>query len=256
MICVTSFHRDHYEVYARRFLESWKAYWPASSKLLVYQQDFDYKDPDKRLEIINFDSRVTEFFNFRDQTTRLIDSSVERKEKNRFVKGLRWSYKIYSLCNAMQYHQEPIIWLDADTETIRHIPEDWDLQLLNSHDCAVHWEPQEKHSMIAGEDFVHWETGLFVVAGSQSQRTQMADSVRHLYDSGEIWNRPFIWDGYAWADACKDVMTCFDLWESKPGRRPFGSKHVKHYMKHHSGNRKFKSQNLDPVSGRLQGEIK
>lgn len=254
MICVTSFHRDHYELYAKRFIDSWKTYWPNDSKLIIYQQEFDYRDPDNRIEVIDFDIQVSEFFNFRDNTKKLIENATEADEKNRYIKGLRWSYKIYSLCNAMKSCHDPIIWLDADTETLSKISNNWDTRLLNKHDCAVHWEPNQKHSAIAGTEYVHWETGLFVVAGTKSQRTQMIHNIINLYDSGEIWKRPFVWDGYAWADACRNIMTCYDLWESKPGHRTFGSRHVGKYMRHHNGNRKFKSQNLDPISGRIKGD--
>ena len=83
----------------------------------------------------------------------------------------------------------------------------------------------------------------------------MSDKILDLYNSGEIWNRPFIWDGYAWADACEGVMTCFDLWESNPGHRPFGSKYVKKYMRHYPGKAKFLSYDLDSISGRTKENL-
>ena len=255
MICVTSFHRDHYDSYAKRFLTSWKMYWPQNSKLLIYQQEFDYSDPDSRLEILNFDTCVEEFANFKKKTDQLIETAISEKERNRYVKGLRWSYKIFSLCNAMKNHEDPLIWLDADTETLKRIPQKWDIQLLNGRDCAVHQEPQKKHSAISKKDYIHWETGLFVVGGTQDQRKKMSDKILDLYNSGEIWNRPFIWDGYAWADACEGVMTCFDLWESNPGHRPFGSKYVKKYMRHYAGKAKFLSYDLDSISGRTKENL-
>jgi hypothetical protein len=252
MICITSFHKDHWTVYAKKFLETWKHYWPSTARLIIYGQDCkDLVDPylDGRIIYIDLDQnpKVKEFEKHAQEKI----SAATGKSKNKFLKARRWSYKVFSIADAINNHNERILWLDSDTATFSKIPDNWFDVLLEGKDLAVHVEPNEpKHGML------HWETGLFLIAGTQVQRQQIANNMLDIYESGNIFEREKTWDGLVWPEACTH-MTLNDLNKDIPKNSSgkvigtFLNKNVRPYMKHFAGGNKFKRSGVNERSGRI-----
>jgi len=239
MICITSFHKDHWNVYANKFIESWTRCWPEDSTLYVYHQDC----PVDHARIINIDlDKQENFLLFKNKTESLINLEQNKKTKNKYLKGLRWSHKVYAICDLILKTDEPVIWLDADTQTHKPIQKDIDKLLLAGYDLAVHVEIQNR--------MTHWETGLFVIAGTSEQRQQLVDNMLSIYDSGEVWNKPKTWDGHIWPECCTHMM-CNDLNKDVKGRGYFQSKHVKGILTHAAGDKKFTKNNINKRSGRF-----
>lgn len=252
MICITSFHKDHWDVYARRFLTSWKKYWPEDAKLIIYGQDCNdlvesYLDHRIQYVDLNMNPKVIEF----EKQVKIRLESVSGKDRNKILKARRWSYKVFAVADAIEQHNERILWLDSDTVTLSKIPSDWFDILLDNHDIAVHVEPNmPKHGM------THWETGLLLLAGSQQQHKQIANTMLNIYESGNIFEREKTWDGLIWPEACSH-MSVNDLNKDIPRNRSTGrvpgcflNKNVKSYMKHFAGGSKFKQTENNERSGR------
>ena len=240
MICVTSFHKDHWDIYANRFIKAWAQHWPESAKLYLYHQKC--KVDHDRIINIDLDSQVN-FALFKNRTQELIDQETNKKTINKYLKGLRWSHKVYSICDLLDNTDEPIIWLDADTVTTKQIPQGYDQLLLQGYDLAVHIETQNK--------MVHWESGLFVIAGTPEQRQVLKHAMLDIYDNHLIWDKPKSWDGHLWPE-CATHMKCNDLNKDIKGSRKgyFQNKNVKPYMVHIAGDKKF-TGNINKRSGRL-----
>lgn len=216
-------------MYANKFIQTWLTHWPASSKLYSYHQEFSIDDS----RIINVDlDNVSKFKKFKESTEATIKTLSNNKEKNRYLKGLRWAHKVYAICDLLEQTDEPIIWLDADTYSKKDIPLNYDQILLEKKDLAVHVETQN--------NMIHWETGLFVIGGSSADRTILKNNIMSLYDSGDIWKQQKTWDGHMWPECCKH-MQMNDLNKNIQSLRKgyFGNKNVQPYMVHLAGDGKF-----------------
>lgn len=241
MICLTSFHKDHWNVYASKFIKTWLNHWPIDSTLYLYHQECSVED--NRIVSIDLDN-VSNFKKFKNTTETIIKTLTNNKEKNRYLKGLRWAHKVYAICDLIDKTDEPIIWLDADTYSIKNIPKKYDQLLLEGKDIAVHIETQ--NSMI------HWETGLFVVGGSNADRKRLKDNIVTMYDSGDIWTKKKTWDGHMWPECCTHLKVNDlnkDIRSIRKGY--FGNKNVRPYMVHLAGDRKFLKGQLNTRSGRI-----
>ena len=229
MICITSFHKEHWNMYANKFIQTWLKHWPTDSTLYSYHQELPIDSP----RIINVDlDAVSKFKEFKDSTEAIINSLSNNKEKNRYLKGLRWAHKVYAICDLLDQTEQPIIWLDADTYSKKNIPLNYDQLLLEKKDLAVHVEMQN--------DMIHWETGLFVIGGSAADRITLKNNIMSLYDSGNIWKQRKTWDGHMWPECCNH-MQLNDLNKDIRSTRKgyFGNKNVHPYMVHLAGDNKF-----------------
>lgn len=241
MICLTSFHKDHWNVYASNFIKTWLQYWPSDSTLYLYHQECSVQNS----RIINVDlDNINTFKKFKNTTENIIENISDNKLKNRYLKGLRWAHKVYAICDLLDNTNQPIIWLDADTYTIEHIPENYDQILLENKDLAVHIETQN--------NMIHWETGLFVIGGNSDDRKKLKDNITALYDSGDVWNMKKTWDGHLWPNCCNHMqMNDLNKTIGSTRRGYFGNKNVKPFMVHLAGDSKFVNSQLNPRSGRL-----
>jgi hypothetical protein len=239
MICITSFHKEHWNMYANKFIQTWIEYWPDNSILYSYHQEFFIDNS----RIVNVDlNKVDSFKKFKDTTENIIKTITDTKEKNRYLKGLRWAHKVYAICDLLDKTDEPIIWLDADTYSKKSIPLNYDSLLLKGKDLAVHVEIQN--------NMTHWETGLFVIGGSADNRITLKNNIMSLYDSGDIWKQKKTWDGHMWPECCKH-MHINDLNKDIRSARKgyFGNKNVRPYMVHLAGDNKF-TNTVNKRSGR------
>lgn len=241
MICVTSFHKDHWDLYASNFINAWIKYWPVDARLYVYHQECPVNN--ERVSNINLDLQ-TNFANFKNTALSLVKNETNKKIKNKYLKGLRWSHKVYSICDLLLKTDEPIIWLDADTVTRKNIPANYDNLLLEGYDLAVHVETQNKME--------HWESGLFVIAGTVNQRQELVDNILSIYDSGIIWDKPKTWDGHIWPECCSH-MKLNDLNKDIKSNNKgyFQNKNVYPYMSHIAGDKKFTNVRFNKRSGRI-----
>ena len=252
MHCITSFHKDHWNLYARKFLSSWKIHWPSNATLTIYGQECEslcaeYLEDDDRITYIDVDS-VENFSVFNKDAKIRIDDMEDKKRKGKFEKCLRWAHKVYAICDHIDQYNIPFVWLDADVVTLRKIPPGpkFFRRMIKKYDIAVAAEIQK--------GFEHWETGFFVVSGTVEQRSLIRTNMLSIYDSGDLYTRKNYWDGHIWPEACSH-MSLHDLNIDMKGDAPgaFKNTFVRKYMIHAAGPRKFnKDETLNPRSGRLR----
>ena len=127
---ITSFRISDYEVYARRFIESWVKFWPKNIRLTVYYdggklpkdvikaKNINYVSLDKNTDLSSFKKKNAQFnggepYNYR-------------------MDAVKFSHKVFALCDHVRYMSSKkdmgwLCWIDADVITTKKV----DTNLLN-----------------------------------------------------------------------------------------------------------------------------
>lgn len=127
---ITSFRISDYEVYARRFIESWVKFWPKNIRLTVYYDGGKLPKDVIKAKNINYVSL--------DKNTAL---SSFKKKNAQFAGGdpynyrmdvVKFSHKVFALCDHVKYMSSKkdmgwLCWIDADVITTKKV----DTNLLN-----------------------------------------------------------------------------------------------------------------------------
>lgn len=174
----TSFSRGGYELYGRRFLESFADNWSAEAGLFVYSEDrFQIWIEDTQLEFRDLNSQP-EYGEF-------LDSAPPSCGKYQFDAG-RFCHKVFAVTDP---HRPPVdwwIWLDADTETFAPV----DDAFLESV-CP----PHVTGSYLGRKDWNHSECG-WVAYNLKNGGNEFLDRLREVYVSGEIYSHLEWHDSY------------------------------------------------------------
>lgn len=175
---VTTFSPRGYEVYGRRFIETFDKYWPASVRLMVYYEGV--KPPEDASECAQW---------------RALDSDVDRhKFMARFqdpvdpvwdyTKGIvKYSHKVWAMTNAPR-HFERLFFLDGDTETIAPVTDEYLLSLCPA-DCIVSYLGRKRR---------HSETGFLCFNTRHHGGEQFLRDFRLVYKKGDIAKLPALHD--------------------------------------------------------------
>lgn len=119
MICVTSFSPDGYELYGRKFLETYVENWPCP--IVVYYER----------EIPDFNHELIEYRDFNSiGPTKAFYEYIDRVPLARGMVGNRYDYnkdlwkfsrKVFAQLDILRGHRGKVFWLDADIETHRKV---------------------------------------------------------------------------------------------------------------------------------------
>jgi len=221
---VTTFAKDHIDLYGKRFVDSFKT--NCNYSFYVYAEDFNAKDIDNT--VIDFYAAIPEHKKFKETIEQKLVLAT-RKEQNRLRKALRWSYKSFVIINALEtIDADYIVWIDADVVTVNPIPNDLIEQLCGSHLMMCY--PQKL------DDGLHIESG-FVIFNKRHQQIQQ-----------QLLKIKKPWDGYWLAHLISTNQSIRK--NTREVSAPFGN--IKQYFKHQVGKRKFDSTGLNKFSGRKE----
>jgi len=231
-VVITTFARDHIDIYGKQFVETYKRY--CQLPLYIFAEDF-LSDEFNGHSVYDYYKHIPQQLTFKETILETINA-VSNKEKNRLLKALRWSYKGFVIWYALQnIDAKYIVWIDADVETISSVPSALAQSLCQ--DKLLMCYPQT----LKGE--LHIESGFVVF---NKQHPEVKKIIQH-YENGYLnqqvlkLNKP--WDGF-WLGKFVGKHSSLCRIE-KP---IFGN--IRLFFTHHVGKEKFKNTNLNKYSGR------
>lgn len=231
---VTTFAKDHINVYGKRFVQSFKKY--CNYPLYIYAEDFKSEDID--YEVVNFYDSIPQHKEFKKNIEQL-KNTANPKESNRLRKALRWSYKSFSTIHALEnIDADYIVWIDADVITLNTVPNDLVERICESH--LIMCYPQ---SLSEG---IHIESGFVVFNKRHSNISQVVEHYKNGYHKNQILTIQKPWDGY-WLSELVHANLQSDC---KLVTTPFSN--IRQYFKHDVGKSKFRETGLNKYSGRSE----
>ncbi len=127
---VTTFHRNGYEAYGRRSIESFLRHWPKDVTLFVYAENVEVEQRDPRLVVMEQTASLPKLLQFRKEFggnpfANGTDPRGKGGENNFRWDAIRFCNKVFAVTDAItrtrnQYDQ--LVWLDADTVTHTDFP--------------------------------------------------------------------------------------------------------------------------------------
>jgi hypothetical protein len=186
---------------AERFLESFAAYWPEAIDLHVWVED----------PLTGDEPSWVYWHSLSDEpgwaTFQAAASPDARGDYRQHVK--RFSHKVFAYTSAKLRGYDLMIWLDADTETVAPVTEEW-LTAIDPGDAVC--------SYLGRLHYDHSETGF--MAFRLPAAAKALDQIRTIYTSGAILDWHVKTDSHAF-----DVARFFSSQNSGPSWRSL-SAHV------------------------------
>ena len=239
MKVITTFSIDGYELYGKRMVNTWLRYWPSTSRLVVYTEDFNLKEKDPRLIELDLNQSCPNLQLFKDKSNQI--QVTDRKQKRHIDKAIRWSHKVYAISHALNNTSDYLIFLDGDTYTSKPVKDNLAQSLVQNHLFAVHFEHIK--------DQLHFETGLLSFNLNHKQMPLLIQELQKGYDNFDIYKLPKAWDGFWFAHLYK--MFNLDVLNLGTGS-VFSNSLVKGTLHHSVGKKKFNNSSIeyDKYSGR------
>jgi len=171
---VTTFSPKGYEVYGRRFIDTFSAGWPDDVRLYVYFEGEKPKDASERATWISLDEDM--------DRKRFMEKyeDIEDKPGDYRFRVVRYSHKVWAQTAAPRDTQY-LCWLDADCETQNHVTG----ELL----AACLPELGKLASFLDRPYARHTETG-FIAYNMNACASDFLDEFRRMYVSGDVVTLP------------------------------------------------------------------
>lgn len=189
---VTTFGDQHYEMYAKYFMNSLEKYLDKNVNVLVYTDTPLFEDTETWKNYILLDqSKGLKRFKKRNGSR-----PVSTGTKGFYTDAVRFSYKSYCIIDASRkVKSDRLIWLDADTEVIAPISEEY----LRSH------LDEDKFVSYLGRQEKYTETGWLSFNLDSPNSSEFFDLWEWYYNTDEIYNLPAQLDCHVF-DACLEKL--------------------------------------------------
>lgn len=177
---VTSFSPNGYEVYGRRFVESFLKFWPADVSLTVVGEGDRYDDLPERVIYRDLlqDPDWVMFY------ARHWDRPKAQSYRHEAVKFAR---KVFAY-TATPFNADYLIWIDGDVETFAPVTDEFLAAVCRPDICA---------SYLGRKDWDHSELGWCAWSRVASGPVFLRD-IRRMYSTDEIFDLPQTHDSYVW----------------------------------------------------------
>lgn len=198
---VTTFHKDGYDKYASRMIDTFLTNWPRTIQLHVYAEDCVVNQKADNLHIHDLHQEVPALVTFKKQWQSVpkarglvATGPADRKGKAPGL-GFRWdairfSHKIYAVChNAKQTDADIQYWMDADMVCHSAISHEFVAQQI---------EPAVGIAFL-GRERKFTECGLYALNLEQPTTRTFVKEFQQAYDTGSIfdmaeWNDCWVFD--------------------------------------------------------------
>ena len=189
---VTTFGDQHYEMYAKYFMNSLEKYLDKNVNVLVYTDTPLFEDTETWKNYILLDqSKGLKRFKKRNSSR-----PVSTGTKGFYTDAIRFSYKSYCIFDASRkVKSDRLIWLDADTEVIAPISEEYLRSHLDDDKFVSYLGRQEKYT----------ETGWLSFNLDSPNSSEFFDLWEWYYNTDEIYNLPAQLDCHVF-DACLEKL--------------------------------------------------
>jgi hypothetical protein len=240
---VTSFHKAGFEVYGRKFLETFKKYWPSSVNLTIYFEDDHDRNPNFNWEPISSVEFLDEYM------AKLRFPLFHGVQGNKY--NINWdarmARKSFIQMHAMNKFKGKVFWIDSDVITHEPVTE----AFLNSV------LPDDKFNCYLGRDgWMYTESGFIGFNGDHRIAEKFRAAYLSVFMTGAIFIQPGWHDCYGFDATRKAMMNDVDF-VNLAKDCPHGTDHVfinsvlGSVMDHRKGNRKHsRSDPSELVFGR------
>ena len=221
---VTTFHKDGYEQYGKRMIDTFLRNWPSSVKLYVYAEDCHVVETAPNLIIKDLHQSSPELVTFKTIWKNVpkangdVSNDPIRSKRKDSGKGFKWhairfAHKVYSIFScAKECNTEWLMWMDADT--ICHSP-------VNVNDLS-RLIPDNQELCYLGRKGKYSECGLYAMKLTSLEIQKFLKEFQRVYDEAENgiftmaeWHDSFVFDGvrqrftslkqYNWAASLNDL---------------------------------------------------
>ena len=177
LLTITTWNNKLYKEYAHRFEATYNWSWPYT----VYNEDDGMYDAIPNLK-------------------KFVDRNKSRPAKDFLQDGVRFSYKVYGYCHAIQQYDDYdfIMGVDADSVFYNSMPEDIVKDKLYKEDCMMTY---------LGRGGQYSECGFLGFNMKHPEIQNFAKEMLRMYDSDEIYNLIECHDSFIW----DHVRTKFEL---------------------------------------------
>jgi hypothetical protein len=193
---ITSFNWQGYLKYGKAFVDSWLEYWPKTIRLTAFYEGSEFDDFEftpgiswRPIEEVEF---LTDFMG--SLKFPLMQGIVGDKYDIRW--DARMARKTFMQAHTARKYGGKVFWIDADSETVKHVPE----RFLD--DCL----PDEALACYLGRDgWYHTESGFIGFNTDHPLAKRFFKNYVHVFLVGSIFTQPGWHDCYAF-DAVRQVM--------------------------------------------------
>jgi hypothetical protein len=200
------------------------------------------------VSIVDFDQKCSDWKNFYAAVQEKYsqeDNPEDEKRKNWYKKALRWSFKMYTVLDAIKNsNSRYLIWLDADVWA-NHSPKNkWIEQCLNNTAIAAQLE-----FIKAGG---HIETGILIIDLEHPDTKKIYNWIYEGYVNFKILDEDKPWDGIWMAKLLQTNTVSWnnlDMVIKANVAKAFSNEKLK-WLVHGVGKRKFQKTPVNQRSGR------
>lgn len=188
---VTSFSPKGYEVYGRRFVDSFLRFWPADIKLWVGYEGVKPDIENVRVEMFDI-LKDKDHQDFVKRHENNLSAHGVFSKKGKLVRDYRWDavkfcHKVFTY-TSLTIASDQLIWIDADVETFAPVTEEW-LERAAPEGFTA--------SYLGRSDWHHSELGW--CAWSKRYRgNEFLARMRELYVTDEIFKLDETHDSFVW----------------------------------------------------------
>jgi hypothetical protein len=189
---ITSFNWAGYERYGKRFIETWKEFWSPSIRLTVYYEGDEFNDFEFPSGMSWRPIEEVEFL--RDYLESLRFPIMHGLVGDHFDMWFdaRQARKAFMEMHAMRTYGGKIFWIDADSVTVKHVPERFLDDML----------PEDKLCCFLGRDgWYHTESGFIGFNGDHPKAREFAKNYLHVFITGAIFGN-MLFGRPGWNDCC------------------------------------------------------
>lgn len=239
---VTTMHRGGYDLYGRKMISSFLEHWPSNTTLTVYAEDFEVEESSKQLEVLDLHATCPELVSFKKATTLpwqkgLTGATEKARSKqsdtyNYKFDGLKFSNKVFAYCKqAERSDARYMVWIDADTLTLKPVPEDFIASLGGGF------------LQYLGRRYVHSECGFMRFDLNHPNALQFFRAMQAMYESGEIytlneWHDSFVFDTVRSVLSASGTIDAHSISSYDIQWHPFVNSVLGEYMDHLKGDRR------------------
>ena len=245
---ITTLHEDGYNLYGQKNLESWATFFPTEWSILYYKEKHNPKLPE-RVKIVDFDQQCANWQNYFSAVKLKLNQEKnpeDEKRRNWYKKSLRWSFKMYTVLDAMKNcNSKYLIWLDADVKALKSPEDGWIEKCLNNTSLAAQFE-----LIKAGG---HIETGILIFDLEHADIQKIYNWIYDGYINFKILDEDKAWDGIWMAKLLKtDTVSWHNLtMVTKRNCQAVAFSHNDlNWLAHGVGKNKFNQSQLNVRSGR------
>lgn len=237
IVLVTTFHKEGYEKYGRRMLESFVKYAPDNVEMVAYPEDFepDFKSP--RVEYRDLHKSCPGLVLFKKKYGRMSEPRGRIFKDGAFhysyqFDAVRFSNKIFAVAAAgKSLDADLMFWVDADVVAQKNIPPGFFESLL----------PDSTYTCYLGREFMYTECGFVGYNLRHPRNREFLQLMENIYAIGEVFLFPQWHDCMVYDAARQHLVTNGGLEVNnlsahlKNCMHPFVNTQLGEYMDHLKG---------------------